>query len=285
MREIKDPREMYLCSRKAGSHGKKIGFVPTMGALHEGHLSLVNEARRRSDMVVVSIFVNPIQFGPREDFSRYPRNLKWDKKLLKSVYGGEIDVLFLPQASAVFPDDFSTFVAVEGLGEKLCGRSRPTHFRGVATVVLKLFNMVRPDLAFFGEKDYQQQLIIRQMVGDLNLPVQIISVPTVREFDGLAMSSRNAYLNPAERKSAAILYRALCLAKEEIESGEKDHKKILLRVRSFIGTEPRVRLDYVNLVNPETLEDIKELKGKALIAVAAYLGKTRLIDNLTVDVP
>jgi pantoate--beta-alanine ligase len=279
MREIKDPKEMYLYSRKAKSHGKKVGLVPTMGALHEGHLSLVEEARKRADTVVVSIFVNPIQFGPSEDLARYPRNLGSDKKLLRHF---DVDVLFMPEARTVYPEGFKTFVEVEGLSKKLCGRSRPTHFRGVTTVVAKLFNMVCPDIAFFGGKDYQQQIIIKRMAKDLDFPVEIVALPTVREFDGLAMSSRNAYLTQKERRSALILYRSLCLAKEEIGKGEKDPRKILFRIRSAVGTEPSVRLDYVAMVDPETLEEVRKIKGKVLVALAAYLGKTRLIDNMMI---
>lgn len=280
MREIRSLKEMRLYSQKVRSYGKKLGLVPTMGALHEGHLSLVAEARRRAEVVVVSIFVNPIQFGPGEDFSRYPRNLRHDKKLLKDF---DIDILFLPEAEEMFPGGFKTYVEVEGLSRKLCGKSRPDHFRGVATVVTKLFNIVCPDLALFGEKDFQQQLIIKRMVRDLNLPIEIISLPTVREFDGLAMSSRNAYLNPRERKSAVILYKALCLAQREIGAGEKDLNKLLFRMRSLIGSEPAVRLDYVTAVNPETLEEVKRIKDKMLFVLAAYLGKSRLIDNLLID--
>jgi pantoate--beta-alanine ligase len=279
MREIKDPKEMYLYSRKAKSHGKKVGFVPTMGALHEGHLSLVEEAKKRADTVVVSIFVNPIQFGPSEDLARYPRNLGSDKKLLRHF---DVDVLFMPEARTMYPEGFKTFVEVEGLSRKLCGRSRPTHFRGVTTVVAKLFNMVCPDIAFFGEKDYQQQIIIKRMAKDLDFPVEIVALPTVREFDGLAMSSRNAYLTQKERKSALILYRSLCLAKEEIRKGEKDPRKILLRIRSAVGTEPSVRLDYVAMVDPDTLEEVRKIKGKVLVALAACLGKARLIDNMVI---
>ena len=280
MREIKDLNDMYAYSLRHKSHGKKIGFVPTMGALHEGHLSLVAEAKKKADIVVVSIFVNPIQFGPSEDLASYPRDLKKDMKLLKGL---EVDVLFMPEASAMFPEGFKTFVEVDGLSKKLCGRARPTHFRGVATVVAKLFNLVAPDAAFFGEKDYQQLRIIRQMAKDLTLPVEIIARPTVREFDGLAMSSRNVYLDQKERKAALIIYRALSVAKEEIEKGEKDFRKILFRLRSLIGTEPSVRIDYIAMVDPETLEDIKSLSGQVLAAVAVNLGKARLIDNILID--
>ena len=280
MREIKDLNDMYAYSLRHKSHGKKIGFVPTMGALQEGHLPPVAESQKKTDIVVVSIFVNPIQFGPSEDLASYPRDLKKDMKLLKGL---EVDVLFMPEASAMFPEGFKTFVEVDGLSKKLCGRARPTHFRGVATVVAKLFNLVAPDAAFFGEKDYQQLRIIRQMAKDLNLPVEIIARPTVREFDGLAMSSRNVYLDQKERKAALIIYRALSVAKEEIEKGEKDFRKILFRLRSLIGTEPSVRIDYIAMVDPETLEDIKSLSGQVLAAVAVNLGKAKLIDNILID--
>jgi len=279
MREIKNPREMYLYSLKQKSHGKKVGFVPTMGALHEGHLSLVSEARKRSDIVVVSIFVNPIQFAPGEDFSSYPRNVRKDKKLLKN-FG--LDALFVPDEKKMFPDGFKTFVEVDALSKKMCGRSRPTHFRGVTTVVAKLFNIVNPDLAFFGEKDYQQQLIIRQMAADLNLPVEIVALPTVREFDGLAMSSRNARLSDKERKSAAILFKALGMAQREVAGGERDLNKLLFRMRALIGSEPTVRLDYLVAADPQTLHEVKQINGRVLFALAAYIGKTRLIDNLIV---
>ena len=280
MREIREPGEIRLFSLKAKSHGKKVGFVPTMGALHEGHLSLVAEAKKRCDIVVTSVFVNPIQFSPSEDFASYPRNLRHDKKLLK---GFEVDILFAPEAKAMFPEGFKTFVEVEKLSKKLCGRTRPLHFRGVTTVVAKLFNIVCPDVAFFGEKDYQQQLLIKQLVRDLNLPVMVVALPTVREFDGLALSSRNAYLNPRERKSAAILYKALRLAQSEIGAGERDLNKIMYRLRSLIGSEPSVRLDYLVAADPATLEDAKGISGRMLFAVAAYVGKTRLIDNIIVE--
>lgn len=280
MREISGLGEMHIYSLKAKAHGKTVGFVPTMGALHEGHLSLVAEARKRSEVVVVSIFVNPIQFGPSEDFSRYPRNLRRDKKLLKNF---DVDVLFRPEASAVFPDGFRTFVEVEGISKRMCGRSRPTHFRGVTTILAKLFNIVSPDIAFFGEKDFQQQLIVKRMARDLNFPIEIVSLPTVREYDGLAMSSRNANLSPRERKSAAVLYRALSLAQREIKKGEKDINKLLFRMRALIGSEPAIRLDYLYAVDPETLEEVKKVKGKMLFALAGYLGKARLIDNILLD--
>ena len=272
---------MQAFSLKAKQRGKTIGLVPTMGYLHEGHLSLVEAAKKKGEITVVSIFVNPLQFSPSEDLARYPRNLARDKKLLKNF---AVDVLFVPAASLLCPGDFKTFVELEALSKKLCGHSRPTHFRGVTTIVAKLFNLVLPDFAFFGEKDFQQQVIIKKMARDLNFPVQIISLPTIREFDGLAMSSRNQYLTPKERESAAILYRALILAKQEIEKGERDPRRLLLRLRSLIGTEPSIRIDYIAMVDPQSLEDKKKIEGSVLIALAAYLGKARLIDNIIVSV-
>lgn len=265
---------------KMKARGKTIGFVPTMGALHDGHLSLVEAARKKSDIVVVSVFVNPLQFGPSEDFAQYPRDLKKDLNLLKNF---EVDILFLPKEADMHPKGYKTYVEVEGLSKKMCGRSRPDHFRGVTTVVAKLFNIILPDFTFFGDKDFQQQVIIKQMVKDLILPIEIINLPTVRDFDGLALSSRNKYLNPKERKSAIIIYKALSQVKQEIEKGEKDLRKILLRIRSLIGTEPSIRLDYVVIVDPETLEEKDKIKGKMLIALAACLGKARLIDNVLVE--
>ena len=280
MRLIKSAREMSSFSLKAKSHGKKIAFVPTMGALHEGHLSLVTEAKKLGAIVVVSIFVNPIQFGPAEDFERYPRDIKKDKKLLKNL---NVDALFLPPVSEIFPKGFRTCVAVEELSKKLCGRSRPEHFRGVTTMVSKLFNIVLPDYALFGEKDYQQQAIIRQMARDLNQPVEVRSFPTVREYDGLAMSSRNRYLGPAERKSAVVLYKALNLGRRLVEDGERESKKILSPMRSLIFSEAGIRIDYLMVIDPVSLDEIEKIKQRAVIAVAAYLGKTRLIDNMTVS--
>lgn len=270
---------MQVFSFKAKQRGKTICLVPTMGYLHEGHLSLVEAAKKKGDITVVSVFVNPLQFSPSEDLSRYPRDLTRDKKLLNNF---EVDVLFLPDAFQLYPKDFKTFVEVEGLSNKLCGRSRPTHFRGVTTIVAKLFNLVMPDFAFFGEKDFQQQVIIKKMARDLNFPVQIISLPTVREFDGLAMSSRNQYLTPKERDAATILYRALTSAKQAIEKGERDPHRLLLRMRSLIGSEPSIRLDYIAIVDPQNLEEKKKIDGTVLIALAAYLGKARLIDNIIV---
>ena len=270
---------MHSYSAKMKRRGKRIGFVPTMGYLHEGHLSLVEAARKKAEVVVVGIFVNPTQFGPGEDLARYPRDLARDKKLLRNF---EVDVLFLPEANKIYPKGYQTYVEVEGPSKIMCGRSRPIHFRGVTTVVAKFFNIVCPDYAFFGEKDFQQLVIIKRMAKDLNFPIEIIGLPTVREYDGLAMSSRNKYLSPKERGAATVLYQAFSLAKQEVESGEKNSRKILLKMRYLIETKPSVKLDYLVMVHPETLEELKRIKGKVLIALAAQVGNARLIDNLLI---
>lgn len=277
MKLIKNPEEMHKFASNIRAKGKTIGLVPTMGYLHDGHLSLVEEAKRRSDVVVVSIFINPAQFGPGEDLKKYPKDLGRDKALLKSF---DVDILFYPKVKDIYPEGFNTFVEVRGLPDKLCGRSRPAHFRGVTTIVAKLFNTVSPTYAFFGEKDYQQQLIIKRMVKDLDLPVEVVSLPIIREFDGLAMSSRNKYLSSKQRKSAASLYRALSFAKQGVEGGEKGSKKIISQMRSLIKKSHDVKIDYISIVDPQTLCDVKTIKGPVLIAVAAYIGKARLIDNI-----
>ncbi|MFA4906079.1 MAG: pantoate--beta-alanine ligase [Candidatus Margulisiibacteriota bacterium] len=279
MKTVHSLSDMSALSDRIRERGLKLAFVPTMGALHEGHLSLITKAREYADQVVVSIFVNPIQFAPGEDFERYPRDLNGDKKKLKPF---EPLTLFCPSASALFPPDFKTRVEVEEISQKLCGKFRLGHFKGVATVVAKLFNIVKPHFAVFGEKDYQQLLVIRQLVRDLNLGVKIVSCPTVREYDGLALSSRNRNLTPQERKAATVLYRALTRAKKEIEGGESDSRKILLSLGRLIGFEPTVRVEYIAIVDPETLREVKDIKGRVLVALAARLGKTRLIDNLLI---
>ena len=279
MRTIKKSEEMFGFSLKAKQRGKTIGLVPTMGYLHTGHLSLIEAAKKKADYVVVSIFINPLQFMAGEDLNQYPRDLKKDQKALEPF---DIDVLFMPDPHKIYDPEFCTFVEVENLSKRMCGKTRPTHFRGVATVVAKLFNIVAPDFDFFGEKDFQQLVIIKRMVMDLNYHIQIIGLPTVREFDGLAMSSRNAYLSPKEREDAVILHNALVSAKEEIEKGEKDPYKILVRIRSMLGGVPHLRLDYFIIVKPDTLEEVKSIRGPVLLAIAAHLGKARLIDNLLV---
>ncbi len=257
--------------------GKSIGLVPTMGALHPGHLSLVRAAPSRCDVVAVSIFVNPTQFGPNEDFAKYPRVLERDSKLLEAE---RVDLLFTPTVDEMYPKGAATWVTVEGLSEKLCGRSRPGHFRGVTTVVSKLFHIVAPDHAFFGQKDAAQATIIRRMVRDLDMAVEIIVCPIVREPDGLAMSSRNAYLEPAQRKSATVLHRALMRIQTLADKGERNASRLIEEGQSVIAEEPSVRLDYFEVIDPETLDPVADISRGALVAVAAFLGTTRLIDNL-----
>ncbi len=260
---------------------RTIGLVPTMGALHEGHLSLVREARRMCDVVVVSVFVNPAQFGPGEDFEHYPRDLTKDTALLTDY---NVDFIFAPPIEEIYPKGFSTYVNVEGLSAQLEGNARPGHFRGVATVVTILLNVVRPDFAFFGQKDGQQAIIIRRLVRDLAFDSEVIVLPTVREDSGLAMSSRNLYLKPEEQRAAAIIHRALVTAKETYKAGERHGSKLTELVRTMIEAEPRLRLDYVSITDGETLEKLDRLDERPMmIAVAAYVGKTRLIDNMTLN--
>ena len=273
--------QMKEVSRKARSDGKVIGFVPTMGFLHEGHLSLVREARKMADIVVVSIFVNPTQFGPKEDLEKYPRDVTRDAESLSAE---NVDYIFLPKAEEIYPEKFRTYVKVRELSECLEGVTRPTHFEGVTTVVMKLFHIVDPHFSFFGQKDAQQLVIIRRMVQDTNMDVEIIRLPIVREPDGLAMSSRNVYLSPEERKAAPVLYRALQTAQQRINDGERKTKPILKEMREIIEAEPLVRIDYVAAVDMIDLKELKTLKGKNLVALAAYIGSTRLIDNIIVEV-
>jgi len=250
-----------------------------MGALHEGHLSLVRIAQAQSDFVVVSIFVNPLQFGPTEDLSKYPRTFERDQALLAKE---GIDLIFAPTVAEMYPATATSYVTVEGLSDRLDGQSRPGHFRGVTTVVSKLFHVIEPDLAVFGQKDAAQLAIIRQMVRDLNIPVQIVAGLIVRERDGLAMSSRNAYLNPQQRQQALVLARALRNVQERFQQGERCAEKLVAAGREIFNAEPNVRLDYLSVVDPESLEPIANITGEALVAVAAYVGATRLIDNVVV---
>jgi pantoate--beta-alanine ligase len=276
--------EMRVASRAARRAEKRLGFVPTMGALHEGHLSLVRAAGRVCDVVTASIFVNPTQFGPNEDLAKYPRSLERDCKLLGSE---GVDLVFAPTVEEMYPTSrngslqprFVTWVTVEGLSNKLDGRSRPGHFRGVATVVSKLFHIVVPDAAFFGQKDAAQVAVIRRMVQDLNLPVEIVICPIVRESDGLAMSSRNAYLDPKQRQQALVLHRSLERVRQLAERGEVDAAKLAAAGRQEVASEPAVRLDYFEVVDPDTLDSVADASRGALVAVAAYVGGTRLIDN------
>ena len=256
--------------------GPEVCLVPTMGALHAGHLSLIEAARKRSDRVVASIFVNPTQFGPGEDYQRYPRPLDRDLKVLERLGVGTV---LVPEAGEMYPEGHRTQVLVEGLGRKLCGLSRSTHFQGVATVVLKLFHLVRPRAAFFGQKDAQQSILIRRMVRDLDLDIEVVVCPTVRENDGLAVSSRNQYLSPEERKAAPVLFRALEWARREVARGERGAPALLGGVHRCLAAETRVTVDYAALVDPVDLEPLDRLEGRSLLALAAFIGTTRLIDN------
>jgi pantoate--beta-alanine ligase len=271
--------EMKAVVRRWKGEGRTVGFVPTMGFLHEGHLSLVREARRRSGATAVSIFVNPAQFGPHEDFSRYPRDLGRDADLLEKE---GIDVLFHPSAEEMYPPGYETYVEVRDLQDRLCGKSRPGHFRGVATIVLKLLNIVEPDLAFFGWKDAQQVLVLRRMAADLDLGTEIVACPLVREPDGLAMSSRNTYLSPDERRAALVLSRSLGEAEKLVAAGERSAERVIARIRAGIEVEPLARIDYVEAVDMLNLEPVAEIRGDVLIALAVFFGSTRLIDNIRI---
>jgi len=269
--------EMRAASRAARGAGKRLGFVPTMGALHEGHLSLVRAAKNSCDVVAASIFVNPTQFGPNEDLAKYPRSFERDCELLERE---GVELLFAPTVEEMYPAGSVTWVTAEELSGKLDGRSRPGHFRGVTTVVAKLFHIVEPDAAFFGQKDAAQVAVIRRMVRDLNLPVEIVACPIVREADGLAMSSRNAYLDAQQRKQALVLHRSLVRVQKMAEAGEHDSARLVAAGREEFDGESSVRLDYFEVVNPETLDPVADVSGCALVAVAAYVGSTRLIDNV-----
>lgn len=277
MLSITSAAEMTALSKEARQSGKRLGFVPTMGALHEGHLSLVRTARAQSEVVVASIFVNPTQFGPKEDFFRYPRNLEKDSELLQAE---KVDFLFFPPVEEIYPPGSATWVTVEGMSEKLDGRSRPGHFRGVTTVVSKLFNILQPDFAFFGQKDAAQAAIIRRMARDLDYEVRIVVCPIVREKDGLALSSRNVYLDSAQRKQATVLYRSLMRVQTLADQGEGNAARLIAVGKQVIAEEPGVRLDYFEIVNWETLNPVPDVFKGALVAVAAYVGETRLIDNV-----
>ncbi len=257
----------------------RLGLVPTMGYLHEGHLSLARRAREECDRVAASIFVNPTQFGPTEDLSKYPRDFDRDLSLLEAA---GVDLVWTPDNETMYPPDFSTWVEVEGLTRPLEGAARPGHFRGVTTVVAKLFNAVQPQAAYFGQKDAQQAAVVRKMTRDLNFPVEIVVCPTVREADGLAMSSRNSYLSPEERKSAVVLFRALTAAREAFERGERDAESLRKVMSATLASEPRARTQYVSCADYDTLEELGTVTGKALLSMAVFIGKTRLIDNFVV---
>jgi pantoate--beta-alanine ligase len=258
---------------------KIIGFVPTMGALHNGHRSLIMRVRKECDLVVVSIFVNPAQFGRDEDFKKYPRDLRQDAKLCKEE---GVDVIFYPDAKQMYPDNYKTHVVVEDLSDVLCGKFRPGHFKGVATVVTKLFNIVQPDIAYFGQKDAQQAIIIKKMVCDLNLPVKIKVMPTVRDRDGLALSSRNIYLNQDERRDAGVLSEALNLAGDLVRKGNVNSLNIIRSIESRINKKKSAKIQYISIVDYQNLRAVNKIRDKALIALAVWIGKTRLIDNIIV---
>jgi len=278
---IRSLSEMSGHARERREQGCKIALVPTMGYLHLGHLSLMRIARQYAEEVVTSIFVNPIQFGPREDLSSYPRDPERDQKLAAEAGTA---TLFIPADNDMYPQGFQSFVDVEKITQGLCGRSRPGHFRGVATVVAKLFNIVQPHYAVFGQKDAQQVAVIRRMVADLNMPVEIIIAPIVREPDGLAMSSRNVYLSGQERQDALVLYRSLAMAQEMIQQGEREPQAVISRMTGLISAVPSSRIDYIEIVDAASLEPVQRLAGELLLALAVYIGRTRLIDNCLVTV-
>ncbi len=279
MKIVSTIAEVRECVNEWKKEGKTVGFVPTMGYLHEGHMSLI-DAARENDKVVVSIFVNPIQFGPNEDLASYPRDLEHDAKMCQE-HG--VDMIFHPTPEEMYGDNFYSFVDMNVLTQELCGLTRPVHFRGVCTVVTKLFNIVAPNKAYFGQKDAQQLAVVRRMVKDLNMPIEIVGCPIVREADGLAKSSRNTYLSEEERKAALVLSRSIFLAKEMAEKGERDTAKIISAMTEVIEKEPLAKIDYVKAVNSLTMQQVEKIEGEVLVAIAVYIGKTRLIDNVTVN--
>lgn len=276
MLEIATAAGMRAWADQARQAGRRIGLVPTMGYLHQGHLSLLAEARRRADLSVASIFVNPLQFGPSEDLERYPRDLERDRQALRAA---GTDVLYLPTAAAMYPEGFQTEVAVARVSTGLCARSRPAHFAGVTTVVTKLFNTVKPHVAVFGEKDFQQLAVIRRMAADLDTGIEIVGAPIVREADGVAMSSRNAYLSGDERRAARCLSRALAVGRATFAAGTRRAPAILAPVRAVLDAEPLARIDYAELVDAEDIEPVESVQRPALLALAVFVGRTRLIDN------
>ncbi len=272
----RDPQDMRALAGQWRDQGLTVVLVPTMGFFHQGHLSLMEYGRAVGDRLVVSLFVNPTQFGPQEDLARYPRDLDRDARMAREV---GVDCLYTPGAGVMYPPGYETYVDVESLGRGLCGASRPGHFRGVATVVLKLFNQVQPQVAVFGEKDYQQLVIIQRLAADLDVPVTVIGRPIVREPDGLAMSSRNTYLNPEARAAALCLYRGIQAARELVAAGENNRDRIVAGVRGIIENTPHTRIDYVALVHPETLQEVEAVRGQARLVLAVWIKNTRLIDN------
>jgi len=276
MKFIPDLEKLSIATARVKLFKRRIGFVPTMGALHAGHFSLINQARKENDIVVVSISVNPAQFGPGEDLKKYPRPLKKD---IESCRRLGVDFLFLPDKNDMYPEGYSTFVNVDGLSDRLCGLKRPGHFRGVATVVAKLLNIISPDVLYLGQKDAQQAIIISRMIKDLNFPVKLKVMPTVRDKDGLALSSRNAYLSKNERAAAVILFKALQLAEVLVRNGQRNSARIISRMKQLIEKNKLAKIDYIAIVDSERLKEIKRVKPVCLIALAVKIGKTRLIDN------
>jgi pantoate--beta-alanine ligase len=277
MKVYRSVSEAHGACRLTSASGNRVGLVPTMGALHKGHLSLIRAAKAQCDFVVVSLFVNPTQFAPTEDLNRYPRPFDHDCRLLEAE---GVAVLFAPSAEEMYPNADRTWVTVDGLSDKLDGRSRPGHFRGVTTVVSKLFHIIEPDIAFFGQKDAAQSAVIRRMVRDLNFPVQIVICPIIRERDGLAMSSRNAYVSAEERRRALVLRRSLARVEESFQAGERSAAKLTSVANEVFTQEPQVRLDYFAIVDPDSLDPVERIGRPTLVAVAAYVGSTRLIDNV-----
>jgi len=283
MQIVRSPKKMQKICGELKREGKIIGFVPTMGYLHKGHLSLLRIAKKRSDVLVVSVFVNPMQFGPREDFKRYPRDFKRDRFLLESRLRRD-DFVFAPQMKDMYPNGYLTYVNVDKITDKLEGATRPGHFQGVTTIVAKLFNIIQPDVAVFGQKDAQQAVVLKKMVDDLNYRIKMIIAPTVRERDGLALSSRNMYLSREERKQATVLYQALVLAKDMIKMGERKASKIVSGMRTLINKQPLAHIDYIAITDAHSLELLNKLKGEILISLAVRFGKTRLIDNIKMKI-
>lgn len=278
MKVIRKIKTMQREVEKLKKKNKVIGFVPTMGYLHDGHIRLINEAQKISDVVVVSIFVNPTQFGPNEDYEKYPRDERRDLKLCRNH---SVDYVFIPSVNEIYPEGYETYVELTKTPNHLCGLSRPGHFRGVATILVKLFNIVKPDIAFFGLKDFQQTVVVKKLVSDLNITMRIKTVETVRDVDGLALSSRNKYLSEEERKKALTIPRSLIMAKEMIESGERSCEKIKEAMKKLLE-ENGLKVDYAEIVDSDTLEELKEVRFPCAIAVAAFVGQTRLIDNIVI---
>ena len=282
MKIIRNIRSMQRVARELKQRTKSIGFVPTMGALHAGHLSLIKRARKENDFVIVSIFVNPLQFAPREDYQRYTRNLQADNLLCRK---NGVDIIFYPDANQIYPQGFKTYIFIEKLSDVLCGKFRPGHFKGVATIVTKLFNIIQPDIAYFGQKDAQQAIIIQRMVRDLNMPVKIKITFIIRQRDGLALSSRNSYLTAKQREDATVLFEAISAAKTMTKQGVADSREIIRAIREIIQEKKTAQIQYVEIVDLNELKPVKTIQHKALVALAVKIGKTRLIDNVIIRPP